>query len=162
VRWATGTLYTCANTGSGCQAAPSLPLPRSLPTATELAHCHTARERYIARQQYTACPLLHSSLMVYRSPTVTVYQLPQSLPTVHSLPIVTQLANGVQITNYHSFPTATELANCRRALPTVHNLPTATQLTNGMQLTNYHATRFPIFLSSSTPSFPLQVISVSW
>jgi hypothetical protein len=40
--------------------------------------------------------------MVYRSLTATAYQLPQSLPTVHSLPPVTQLANDVQITNCHS------------------------------------------------------------
>jgi hypothetical protein len=54
-------------------------------------------------------PLPHSL------PTATVYQLPQSLPTVHSLPTVIQLANDVQITNCYSLSTATELTSCRRA-----------------------------------------------
>jgi hypothetical protein len=32
--------------------------------------------------------------MVYRSSTATAYKLPQRLPTVHSLPNATQLANS--------------------------------------------------------------------
>jgi hypothetical protein len=112
---------------------------QACPKHLQLAHCHTPRQRYIARQRcqrYRACPLSHplptvtlphssplsrsspaiySSLMVYRSPIATVYQLPQSLPTVHSLPTVTQLANDVQITNYYSLLAATELTSFHRA-----------------------------------------------
>jgi len=138
---AVGHSDTCANTRVRCQSLPQLAhcrtacsLPHSLPTATQLAHCHTACQRYITRQQYTACQLLHSSL-IYRSPTTTAYQLPQSLPTVHSLPTVTQLANDVQITNCH------RACQPPQSLQTVHSLPTTTQLANGIQLTNYHAAR---------------------
>src|SRR5271156_5123328 len=42
--------------------------------------------------------------MVYKSPTDTACQLPQSLPTVHSLPTATQLANGVQVANRPAYP----------------------------------------------------------
>src|SRR5271156_2933927 len=110
---------------------PNTQLPYSLPIATQLAHCHTARQ------------LPHSSPAVYSLPTVTTAcPLPHSSPAVYSLPTVcssltaTQLANGVQIANCHSLPAATELANGTKAcqLPhrslTAYSLPTATQLAN--------------------------------
>jgi ankyrin repeat protein len=58
--------------------------------------------------------------------TATACQLPQSLPTVHSLPTATQLAT--------QFANDVQIANC-------HSLPAATELPNGIQLTNCHTTR---------------------
>ena len=86
-------------------------LPRTIGT-TAVSHSDTWANTRRRRQAapitaqtpncYTACHLPHSSLMVYRSPTTTAYQLPQSLPTVHNLLTATELANGTQIANYHS------------------------------------------------------------
>jgi len=67
-----------------CHSSPTV---HSLSTVTQLAHCsqlvhcHTARQRYITRQQDAAYQLLHSLLMV------------------------------LQIANYNSVPAATGLAN---------------------------------------------------
>jgi hypothetical protein len=112
VRWATGLRQHRV----GCQAAPTAcPLPHislaiysspavySLPTATKLASCHRACQRYIAsqlshsslmvcrsptataRQRYIASQPSHSSLVVCRSPTATACQLPQSLSAATEL-----------------------------------------------------------------------------
>jgi hypothetical protein len=64
---AVGHCDICANTVLDAKLHPN---NLSLPAATQLAYCHTA------------CLLPHSSLMIYR------------LPTVHSLPTATQLANS--------------------------------------------------------------------
>src|SRR2546421_5716561 len=90
-------------------------LPQGLPTATGLVNCHRAWQRYTAYQlphnsltvyssatatacqRYTACQLPHSSLIVYSSATATAYQLPQSLPTVYSLPTATLTAVGCSL-----------------------------------------------------------------
>jgi hypothetical protein len=59
--------------------------------------------------------------MVYRSPSTSAYQLPQSLPTV------TQLANDVQITNCHrayQLPQSLQLANSYfSSLPSTPSFP---------------------------------------
>jgi hypothetical protein len=80
VRWATGT-------PAGQMPKPRRACPNTHCTAYQLQQstsCHRACQRYIA------CQLSPSSLMMYRSPTATAYQLPQSLPAA------AQLASGVK------------------------------------------------------------------
>ena len=147
LRWATGT------------AAPTpgwVPSrAHSLPTAAQLAHYHTPRQRYIARQrcqQYRACPLSHPLPTVTQlSHCHTAYPLPHSLPTATQLAhchtarqryIARQQYTACQLLHsslmvYRS-PTATAY-QLPQSLPTVHSFPTVTQLANGIQITNCHS-----------------------
>jgi hypothetical protein len=65
-----------------------LPKPRR---ACPNTHCRTAYQLqqstscHRACQRYIACQLSPSSLMMYRSPTATAYQLPQSSPAAAEL-----------------------------------------------------------------------------
>jgi hypothetical protein len=104
------------------------------PIAIQLAHCHTA------------CPLPHSSPATYSS------------PAVYSLPTVTQLAHcHTACPPPHSLSIATQLAHCH----TARQRYTACQWYTACQLP--HSSLIPIPLPfPQTPSFPLQIISVSW
>src|SRR5947209_8050856 len=83
VRWAT---VTPAPT-------PACPNTHSLPAAAQLAHCHTPRQRYVARQRcqrYRASPLPHplptaTKLATQLTHCHTAYPLPHSLPTATKL-----------------------------------------------------------------------------
>jgi hypothetical protein len=88
--------------------------------------------------------------------TVTSAPTPDRTPNCAQTSTVTKLANGTQLVSSHSslmmyrLLAATQLANCHSLpaaieVPTVHSLPTTTQLAN-----------------SHFPSFPLQIILVSW
>jgi hypothetical protein len=128
----------CANTRVGCQSRAELAQNTHCRTAYQLQQstsCHRACQRYIA------CQLSHNSLMTYRSPTATAYQLPQSLPAA------AELASRRACQPPQSF------ASRHRACQLPQSLPAATGLTNGTQLTNCHTTRF-FFLPSLNSFLP--------
>ena len=99
------------------QLPPSLPTVHSLPTVTQLANdvqitnyysLLTATEltsfhRAYQLQSFRACQVPQNLLAATElASCYRACQPPQSLPTVHNLPIATQLANGIQLTNYHT------------------------------------------------------------
>jgi hypothetical protein len=110
----------------GCQSRAEL---AQTPTARTAYQLQQSTSCHRACQQYIACQLSHSSLMMYRSPAATAYQLPQSLPAAAELASRHRACQPSQ-----SLPAATELASCHRAcqlpqgLLTVRSLPTVIQL----------------------------------
>src|SRR5947209_13395796 len=151
VRWATGT--PAPNTGSDARPSQACPNTHSLPAAAQLAHCHTPRQRYIARrrcQRYRASPLPH--------PLSTATQLAHchiARPLSHNSPIATQLAHHhTARPPSHSSSTITQLVHHHTARPPSHSSSTITQLVH------CHTARHPYIAHQHDKAYQLQQTSL--
>src|SRR5271168_1097001 len=106
-----------------CQISQRLPGVYRLPTATQLANCHTVSQ-------------LPHLAKCHALPTATPCQLPQRLPAVYRLPDITAFGSCISLARYHSacqvYTACQRYTACQleHSLLSAYSLPTATQLAN--------------------------------